>query len=100
MRHLPPLLLGVATLVAGCGDLGTHIPLLTAAGVPVTVTPGPEIPLEVVTRSTGVRDPLPVDGAAVSFGDVETTLGHAISTAAVPWAQAHRAQRPEGWQLT
>jgi hypothetical protein len=31
---------------------------------------------------------------------VETTLGHAISSAAVPWAQAHRAQRPEGWQLT
>ncbi len=95
-----PTLLVVAALVTGCGDLTTHIPLLSAAGVPVTLTAGPEIPLEVVTRSTGVRDPLPVDGASVSFGDVETSLGHAISTAAVPWAQAHRAQRPEGWQLT
>jgi hypothetical protein len=68
--------------------------------MPITATPGPDIPLEVVTRSTVVRDPLPVDGASVSFRDVEVSLGHAISSAAVPWAHAHRAQRPEGWQLT
>jgi hypothetical protein len=76
------------------------VPLLSAAGMPVTTTPGKEIPLEVVTRSTGVKDPLPVDGSSVTYGDIETTLGHAISSAAVPWADAHRAQRPEGWQLS
>jgi hypothetical protein len=57
------------------------------------------VPLEVVTRSTGVADPLPVEGSGITYGDVETALGHAVSSAAVPWAHAHRAQRPEGWQL-
>lgn len=86
--------------LAGCGaGPTTTVPLLAAAGVPVTVTPGKEIPLEVVTRSTGVRDPLPVEGSGVAYGDIETTLGHAVSSAGVPWAEAHRAQRPEGWQL-
>ena len=92
-------LLAVPLLVAGCGGTGTTVALLSAAGMPVTQTPGKETPLEIVTRSTGIPDPLPVEGSPVNFGDVETTLGHAISTAAVPWADAHRAQRPEGWQL-
>jgi hypothetical protein len=87
------------SLAAGCGGSSTMVPLLSAAGVPVTQTPGKEIPLEVVTRSTGVIDPLPIEGTSVSYGDVETTLGHAISSAAVPWANAHRAQRPEGFQI-
>lgn len=96
--NLAPLL-AVVSLVAGCGGSGTMVPLLSAAGMPVTQTPGKEIPLEVVTRSTGVVDPLPIDGTSVSYGDVEATLGHAISSAAVPWANAHLAQRPEGWQI-
>lgn len=87
-----------ALATSACGG-PTMVPLLSAAGMPVTQTPSRDVPLEVVTRSTGVRDPLPIDGSSVSFGDVEPTLGHAISTAAVPWADAHRAQRPEGWQL-
>lgn len=82
----------------GCGGHDT-IPLLSAAGIPITRTPRAEVPLEVVTRSTGVRDPLPVEGTGTTYGDVEAALGHAISSAAVPWADAHRAQRPEGWQL-
>lgn len=85
-------------LLAGCAS-PTTVPLLGVAGIPVTLTPRPEVPLEVVTRSTGIRDPLPVEGAGVAYGDVETALGHSISTAAVPWADAHRAQRPEGWQI-
>jgi hypothetical protein len=92
-------LFAAASLVAGCSASSTMVPLLSAAGMPVTQTPGKEIPLEVVTRSTGVTDPLPIDGTSVSYGDVETTLGHAISSAAVPWANAHQAQRPEGWQI-
>ncbi len=93
--------LAVIAALAGCGAAPTNmIPLLSAAGMPVTVTPGKDIPLEIVTRSTGVRDPLPVDGSSFSFGDVEATLGHAVSSAGVPWADMHKAQRPEGWQLT
>ena len=104
MRLRFPALLLAVTLLAGyaatgCGGTGSTVALLSAAGMPVTQTPGKEIPLEIVTRSTGIPDPLPVEGSSVNFGDVETTLGHAISTAAVPWADAHRAQRPEGWQL-
>jgi hypothetical protein len=89
-----------ALIVACLGCARETVPLLSSAGIPITVTPSQEIPLEVVTRSTGIRDPLPVDGARVSYGDLESALGHAISSAAVPWATAHRAQRPEGWQLS
>jgi hypothetical protein len=98
-RHvLLPLLLGC--LAVGCGGSQvTTVPLLTAAGIPVSLTPSPDVPLEVVTRSTAVRDPLPVDGSSVAFADIEGALGHAVSSAAVPWAEAHRAQRPEGWEL-
>jgi hypothetical protein len=99
--HLPAIL--SMALLAGCGgSVGptTMVPLLSAAGMPLTMTPGKEIPLEVITRGTGVKDPLPIDGSTVTFGDVETTLGHAISSAGVPWANAHRAQRPEGWQIS
>jgi hypothetical protein len=96
-----PASLALLAALSGCGGSvpTTMVPLLHAAGMPVTQTPGKEIPLEVITRSTGVRDPLPVDGTSLSYGDVETTLGHAVSSAAVPWADAHRAQRPEGWQI-
>jgi hypothetical protein len=98
MRAWARLVAVVLPLVGGCAP--TNVPLLSAAGMPVVQTPGREIPLEIVTRSTGIRDPLPVDGSGVKFEDVETALGHAISTAAVPWADAHKAKRPEGWQLT
>jgi hypothetical protein len=91
----------VGFAAAGCAGPGapSMVPLLSAAGMPVTQTPPKEVPLEIITRSTNVPDPLPVDGTLVTYGDIETTLGHAISTAAVPWADLHRAQRPEGWQL-
>jgi hypothetical protein len=99
MRPRNPLsLLLIALLTASCGG-STTVALLSAAGMPITQTPPKEVPLEIVTRSTGIPDPLPIDGASISFGDVETSLGHALSSAAVPWADAHRAQRPEGWQL-
>jgi hypothetical protein len=91
----------LGALAAGCG-LQAHtntIPLIAAAGIPLTVTPGSEIPLEVVTRSTAVRDPLPVQGSDVAYAEIEGALGHAVSSATVPWADAHRAQRPDGWKL-
>lgn len=83
----------------GCSSHQKTIGLLHAAGAPVTLTPSPEVPLELVTRGTGVKDPLPVTGSSFAYSEVETALGHAVASAAVPWASAHRKQRPDGWQL-
>ncbi len=99
------LLLALALAVAAaegsaCGAQAMHtIPLLTAAGIPVTMTPPGDVSLEVVTRSTAVRDPLPVTGSSTSYADLEGALGHAISTATIPWADAHKNARPGGLQL-
>ena len=89
----------LSAIAIGCGA-PRMIPLLEASGIPITQTPPGSIPLEVVTRSTGIREPVPVEGTSITYGDIETTLGHAISSAAVPWAAARRARRPEGYQLT
>lgn len=75
------------------------IPLLSI-GAPTTLTPSSDVPLELVTRGSEVKDPLPVVGSGVAYADVETALGHAVASGAVPWAAKHRAQRPDGWQLT
>jgi hypothetical protein len=87
-------------VASGCGAQATRtIPLLSAAGIPVTMTPPGEVSLEVVTRSTAVRDPLPVMGSHTNYADLEGALGHAISTATIPWADAHKDARPGGLQL-
>jgi hypothetical protein len=92
------IVIALTAALGGCGA-PVLVPLVETAGVPLTVTPPGTIPLEVVTRSTGIPDPLPVRGARVAYGEVESALGHAVASAAVPWADAHRAQRPDGWQL-
>jgi hypothetical protein len=99
LREAALLTLGLAMTAAlvACGT--ERVALLSAAGVPVTATPVGSVPLEVVTRGTAVPDPMPVRGSSVAYGDVEAALGLAISSAGVPWAEAHRAKRPEGWQL-
>jgi hypothetical protein len=90
---------GLLVVAAGCGGSRDVVPLLGAAGIPLTqpIT----VPLEVVTRSTAVHDPLPVRGSDVSYADVEAALGHAIASATVPWAEAHRNHPTgaAGWQL-
>jgi hypothetical protein len=91
----------LALSVAACGGSPTQIvPLLTAAGIPVTDPT--TVPLRVVTRSTAVQDPMRLRGSNVVYGDVEAALGHAVSTATVPWANGHRAYAAatDGWQLS
>jgi hypothetical protein len=92
-------LVGLLFVTAGCGESRQIVPLIATSGVPVSepVT----VPLEIVTRSTAVADPLPVRGTDVSYADIEAALGHAVATATVPWADRHRehASAP-GWQLT
>jgi hypothetical protein len=86
-------------VAAGCMGGVTVVPLLSAAGIPVTRQTTE--PLEVVTRSTAISDPLPVGRTGVAYGDVEAALGHAIASATVPWAAKHRkaASGTDGWQL-
>jgi hypothetical protein len=87
-------------LATGCSSGRTEIvPLLAAAGIPLT-SPA-TVPLEVVTRSTAVRDPLPLRRTDVVYGDIEAALGHAVSSSTVPWADGHRhnAGSKDGWQL-
>jgi hypothetical protein len=86
-----------AVTVAGCASRRV-VPLLASAGIPITSSHA-GIPLEVVTRSTAVRDPLPVAGSPVVYGDFEAALGHAVSSAAVPWVAKNQHRRPGGWQL-
>ncbi|HEY1954546.1 MAG TPA: hypothetical protein VGH28_03025 [Polyangiaceae bacterium] len=88
----------LAFALSGCAAPPT-LSLLHTAGVPITQTPRPSIPLEVVTRSTGVKDPLDVRGGHFAYADIESAVGLAMSTAAAPWAKAHEPARPEGWQL-
>jgi hypothetical protein len=88
------------TLAVGCGGPSGIVPLLKDSGVPVTATPKDEVPLEVVTRSTAVPDPLPVHGSGVSYQDVEAALGVAVTSAAAPFAQNFKEKRPGGYQLT
>ena len=92
-------LLSLPVFAPGCASHSKTVPLLSAAGIPVTMTPTSAVPLEVVTRSTAIDDPLPVTGSDTFYADVESALGHAIASATVPWADAHRQQRPEGWQI-
>src|SRR5207237_1028920 len=78
-----PILTAVACVLAAACATPTTVPLLDAAGIPVTATPHDAVPLEVVTRATGVKDPLVVHGAEVAYGDMETALGYAVRSAAI-----------------
>jgi hypothetical protein len=91
--------LAVAFAIGGCTPHVHTVQLLKTAGAPWTTTPRGEVPLEVVTRSTQVPDPVPVEGSDFVYAEVEEALGMAVGSATVPWAQAHRSQRPDGWQL-
>jgi hypothetical protein len=99
----PVALVAVLFVTAGCGESRQIVPLVATGGIPVSepVT----VPLEIVTRSTAVADPLPVRGTDVSYAEVEAALGHAIATATVPWAGCvghgplHERSRPPAGQL-
>lgn len=91
------LLVLVALASASCSSSMEMVPLLTAAGIPITDPT--EVPLRVETRSTAVHDPLRVRGTGVVYGDIEAALGHAVSSATVPWAHSHVNKSPDGWEL-
>jgi len=93
-------LLAVGAAPAACGGAPQIVPLIRAAGPPVT--PNLSAPLEVVSRGTAVPDPLPVRGSDFVYGDLESAIGIAVSTATAPWAAAHREHpvaRHGGWTV-
>ena len=81
----------------GCGPPSV---LSLSSARPITTTPSDSVALELVTRGAAVRDPLPIAGAQAVVSGLEEALGHAVSTAAVPWAARNQSARPDGWQLT
>ena len=102
MRRPRAYPLALVVLAQACGATPQIVPLVSSAGVPVVPSIQNGTPLEVVSRSTAVPDPLPVRGSDIVYGDVEAALGAAVSTATAPWAEGHR-QHPVathgGWTV-
>jgi hypothetical protein len=98
------LFAAAAVLAGGCSTMSPPriVPLLRTAGAPSTFTPANGTPLEVVSRGTAVPDPLPVRGSDIVYGDLESALGMAVSSATAPWAVAHReypVAKKGGWTV-
>src|SRR5512141_3234836 len=98
-RRLALLFVAASCFALGCSSHAEIVPLLTAAGIPLTEPT--TVPLRVVTRSTAVNDPLHLRGTHVEYGDIEAALGHAVASATVPWADSHRTHPSgkDGWHL-
>jgi hypothetical protein len=92
------LALALPVLLGACGAPRV-VPLVGTAGPPVTLMTAESVPLEVLTRGTAVRDPLPVRGADVAYDELEASVGVAVSTAAAPWAASQSGRAPGGYQL-
>jgi len=86
------------SVVLPCASCAHGVIALSTA-LPVVSAPSGVLPIEVIARAAGVANPLPMKGSCNVFGAVEESLGHAVATATMPWAEAHRAGEPEGWQL-
>jgi hypothetical protein len=91
-----------STTLAACSETPAILPLIHTAGAPAVTTPSPSTPLEVVSRSTAVPDPLPVRGSNVAYAELEAALGAAVTTATSSWSEAHRDHalaRDGGWAV-
>lgn len=94
--------IAVLAVAASCNSPPQIVPLIRTAGIPVTPSLSSATPLEVVSRSTAVPDPLPVRGSDIVYGDVEAALGLAVSTATAPWADSHHEHQVAahgGWTV-
>lgn len=98
------LAVAVATAVSSNGCAHTRyarvVPLLDSAGVPITSTPAREIPLEVVTSSTSIPDPLPVAGTDLAYADIERALGFSATSAVAEWSAHTTTKRAGGYRLS
>jgi hypothetical protein len=82
--------LSILLMTTACSGSPQIVPLVRVAGLPEVQALAGSSPLEVVSRSTAIPDPLPVRGSNVVYGEVERALGTAVSMAAGPWADLHR----------
>ena len=107
-RATPAAILQLAGAIASislgaCSETPSILPLVHTTGAPVVATPSPSIPLEIVSRSTAVPDPLPVRGSNLAYAELEAALGAAVATATAPWSEAHRdhagAREGGGWAV-
>jgi hypothetical protein len=95
MRATAPL---TALVIMGCSGPPRLVPLSRS----VTSAIPDATPLEVVSRSTAVPDPLPVRGSEFVYGDLESALGSAVATAVAPWAATqrnHDVAKHGGWSV-
>jgi hypothetical protein len=102
MRSSAAASIAVATSMVECAGAPRVVALVAPGGGPLASMPSGGVPLEVVSRSTAVSDPLPVRGSDISYGDLETALGVAVSTATTPWAASHRDDaiaKKGGWAV-
>jgi hypothetical protein len=90
MRRLGAAFVALAALAAGCAAVPRLVSLTRDGGAPANPPASDASPLEVVSRGTAVRDPLPVRGADIVYGDLEGALGAIVAAATGPWAEAHR----------
>ena len=68
--------------LAGCGP---KLVAVVPDGTPIGTSAAPSDPsFEVVARTAGVKDPLPVSGTCVSFANLEPALGNAVLRAVRP----------------
>lgn len=90
---------GGALSITGCGSAPRVVALVRPNGASM---PAAGVPLDVVSRSAAIADPLAVRGAAIGYGDLQTALAVAITTATASWASSHRGDlvaRQGGWTL-
>jgi hypothetical protein len=87
---LAGLLTAISTAIPACGGTPRIVPLVRNSPPAFAAPPSSATPLEVSSRSTAVPDPLPVRGSDIVYGDLESAMGAAITTAVLPWAEAHR----------
>jgi hypothetical protein len=76
----PTSLLALALVACG-GKLVPIVPDGPGAGASAAPT---DPTFEVVARTVGVKDPLPVSGAGVTYGELETALAQAVLRAVHP----------------
>ena len=101
MRRIATANAAIAIWIAGC-SAPRVVALVGPGGSPLASTPAAGAPLEVVSRSAAVPDPLPVRGSNVAYGDLETAIAVAVETAVAPWTASHRddiVAKKGGWKL-
>jgi hypothetical protein len=94
--------LALAACISGCGGASRIVALTSPRGFPPASTAAGGGPLEIVSRSTAVSDPLPVRGGDLAYGDLEPALGILVTAATAPWVASHRDDaiaRKGGWTV-